>query len=278
MYILFDIGGTNMRVACSIDGKKLTASTVRPTPKNFELAMKQFKEIVIELSKGKKIVAGGGGIAGTFDKKKEVLVNAPNLTNWVGKPIKKTIKQILKAPVFLENDTAVIALGEAVYGAGKGYKIVSYLTVSTGVGGARIINKEFDKTVYGFEPGHQIIDAGKSLCDRCNGAYDLEDYISGTGLASRYNMKAQDIKDPKIWDEIAYFLAIGLHNTILHWSPEIVILGGAMMRDIKIVEVKKHLKKILKIYPNIPVIKEMALGNNSGFYGALYMIKKIYKK
>jgi glucokinase len=50
-------------------------------------------------------------------------------------------------------------LGEAVFGAGKGREIVVYMTISTGVGGARIVGGKIDASAMGFEPGHQIIDA-----------------------------------------------------------------------------------------------------------------------
>ena len=63
----------------------------------------------------------------------------------------------------IANDTAVVGLGEAHRGAGIGYNIVTYITVSTGVGGTRIVDGRIDRRIYGFEPGHQTIDIDNSV-------------------------------------------------------------------------------------------------------------------
>ena len=87
-----------------------------------------------------------------------MLVNAPHLPGWIRKPFSERLKAELACPVFLENDSAIVALGEAHHGAGKGDDIMAYLTVSTGMGGARIVHGAIDVNVFGFEPGHQYID------------------------------------------------------------------------------------------------------------------------
>ena len=32
-----------------------------------------------------------------------------------------------------------------------------------------------------------------------------------------------------IWDQLAYYLAHGLRNSILYWSPDVIVLGGSMI-------------------------------------------------
>ena len=49
---------------------------------------------------------------------------------------------LVGAPVFLENDANVAALGEAVYGAGKGYELALYVTIGSGIGGGLVIKNE----------------------------------------------------------------------------------------------------------------------------------------
>lgn len=93
--------------------------------------------------------------------------------------------------MFLANDADLVGLGEAVYGAGKGYKVVAYFTVSTGVGGARIVNKRIDKGVFSFEPGWQYVyGQGLNSCNRQ--MYDfLEFFVSGTALAKLTTVQQQ---------------------------------------------------------------------------------------
>ncbi len=45
-------------------------------------------------------------------------------------------------PSSFDNDANTAALGEYVYGAGRGYKNIVYVTVSTGIGGGIILNGE----------------------------------------------------------------------------------------------------------------------------------------
>lgn len=273
MYLIFDIGGTKTRIAVSENGKIFRSVKIIPTPKNFFEGIKTIKKFGLELSRGNKIKAVCGGVAGALNSEKNFLVGGPNISRWIKKPLKKELKKAFRAPVFLENDAALAGLGEAHFGAGKNKKIVAYITVSTGVGGARIVNGEIDANFLGFEPGHQIIDAGRCLCKKCKGGY-LLNHISGSALKKHFNKNPKEIYDKKIKDDLARWLAIGLNNSIVHWSPEIVILGGSVMNIIPLDRVRKHLKKSLKIFPIIPQIKKAALGDLGGLYGALVLLKQ----
>jgi len=270
MFALFDIGGTKTRVSISEDGVTLGESKIFDTPENFEVGIKRLKEAIIELAGDRKIEVCAGGIAGPLDEEKGSLIGGPNLNGWIGRPLKKRLQEVLNTRVFIENDSSMVALGEAVHGAGKGYDIVAYITISTGVGGSRIVDGKIDESSIGFEPGHQIIDADKTLCPDCDGN-DLESYISGSAIEKRYRKKPYDITDEKFWNEIAKFLAYGLNNVTVHWSPDVIVLGGSMMKvpGIKVSEVDAHLKDILKIFPLPPVIKKAELGAVGGLYGAL---------
>jgi predicted NBD/HSP70 family sugar kinase len=278
MYILFDIGGTNMRVALSRDGETFEEPRIIPTPKDFDAGMHAIKGLVEEVSGGAPITASGGGIAGTLSCDRSTFLNGPHLLGWNGKPIKQALEDAIGAPVYLENDTAIVGLGEAVAGAGKDHHIVAYVTISTGVGGVRIVNKTIDISTMGFEPGHQIIDAGGALHQTSVGGngIDLEGYISGTAISERYHKKPYEILEAEFWDEMARLLAYGLNNTIVHWSPDIVVIGGSMMNKIGIPidRVRAHLKGILHIYPELPKIEHSLLADIGGIHGALAYIKQ----
>lgn len=271
MYLVFDIGGTNMRIATSVDGKILSATKTVPTPRDFKQGIQTLKQVADELSGGQKIEAVAGGVAGPLDKDKTMLVKSPHIGGWVNKPFKQGLEKALSVPIHLENDADLATLGEATFGAGVGKSIVVYLTISTGVGGGRVVNKKIDENSLGFEPGHQIIVPDGKPCN-CGGKGHLESYVSGSGLERIYGKKAEDITDPQIWDQVAKYLAIGLNNTIVHWSPDIVILGGSVMKSIQINQVKKHLQDALTIFPTCPEIAPSALGDSAGLYGALHLL------
>jgi predicted NBD/HSP70 family sugar kinase len=153
------------------------------------------------------------------------------------------------------------------------------MTVSTGVGGVRIVDGEIDKSAMGFEPGHQIIDADGTLCPECKSVPGyLERYVSGSAIEMRHGKKAYEIDDPGVWDEAARFLAYGLNNTIVHWSPDVVILGGSVTGKIPLDKVRVYLADILKIFPEPPLIRKAVLGDFGGLYGALHFLNEKKRK
>ena len=272
MYLLFDIGGTKTRIAVSKNGKSFVKQKTFLTPKKFNDGIAAIKKTAEELSAGQKIKSVCGGVAGPLDRKKEFLT-AANMRDWTNKPLKKRLEKIFSAPVFLENDAALAGLGEVHFGAAKNKKIVAYITVSTGVGGSRIVDGKIDANFLGFEPGYQIIDACGQICKKCDNGH-LLDHISGDALKKHFGAEPKKIFDPKINNDLAWWLAVGLNNSIVHWSPEIVVLGGSVMNIIPLDRVRQYLKNFLKIFPVAPKIKKAALGDLGGLYGALVLLKQ----
>lgn len=268
MYILFDIGGTHLRVAYSATGDKLDVIKTVDTPRLYADGLKQFFDIVRNISHGNvgRDTIFAGGIAGPLDKHKTKLVGGANLLDWVGRPFTTDISREFGAAVHLQNDAAIVGLGEAVHGAGRHFPIVMYITVSTGVGGARIVHGRIDESAEGFEPGNQIVDAGRTL----------QDYISGKALERRTGRQPKQVHDPAVWDDLARVLAIGLNNDIVHWSPDVVVLGGSMITGtpaIPLDATARYLSEFLKVYPVLPAIKKAELGDHGGLYGALEYAK-----
>lgn len=263
MYLVFDIGGTNTRLAVSEDGVSFGSPKRILTPKDFEEGVRQIAYIARELANGRTIEAMAGGVAGPLNREKTMLVNSPHLAEWVDKPLAEKLSQAINAPVYLENDTALVGLGEAIAGAGRGYGIVAYITVSTGVGGVRIVDNTIDRSARGFEIGHQIIDTeGKTL----------EEQISGSAFEKRYAKKPYEVTDANVWEEAARVLAVGINNTIVYWSPDIVVLGGSMITGspaISFERTQEHLRSMMHIFPHLPDMRKAALGDVGGLHGAL---------
>lgn len=273
MYLIFDVGGTKMRLASSFDGENFHDIKIFQTPQDYKKAIDIISDFVAKSSDSSR---NGNllccGLPGVFDRGKNMLVTAPNLPYWIAKPVKSDLQEITKAQVFLENDAALAGLGEAIKGAGTGSKIVAFLAIGTGVGGARIVDGEIDASVYGFEPGHQIINADVAIAGRMA---DWESLVSGVGIQTRYGKKAEEIKDRETWAEIEKFVAIGLTNTILHWSPDLVIMGGGLMQSefISLERIRKNISDVLKVFPSIPEIRKGKLGDEAGPRGGLIYLK-----
>ncbi len=260
MYILLDIGGTNTRIAFSKTGEKIDEIVRLKTLSNFDDALREVEMLIKERLEG-SILGVGVGIAGPLDKEHTKTVNAPNLPLWNDKPLKLRLEEITQAPVVLDNDCVLAGIGEAQYGAGKGDSIVVYMTISTGVGGARIVNGMPDVSAHGFEPGHQILVVnGENI--------SLEKLVSGTALEKRYGKKAEDIEDERVWQEVVRYLSVGLNNTLVYWSPDKIVLGGSVMNKISLDLLEQKFKETVFIFPEVPPIEKAVL-DEPVLWGAL---------
>lgn len=266
MYILFDIGGTKTRIAQARSLDSFDTPVIYPTPQTYEEGIAKLKETILSISQGQKIDAIVGGIAGPFSQKSRMLVQSLHLPDWVEKPLVSELETSFQTKVYIDNDSAMVGLGEAVHGAGRGFPIVAYITVSTGVGGARIVNGAIDERSVGFEPGKQIMDEEE---------HTLESLISGRAIEIQTGQKPENITDQDFWDSIAKILARGLNNIIVDWSPDVVVLGGSMMNivGISVPKTEEYVKEILTSYQEIPPLKKSELGDLGGLSGALAYLK-----
>jgi len=284
MYLLFDIGGTNTRLGYSKNGEDLGNVEKVKTPENIEDLIDIFKDYVKKISKSSpKIIAGG--CPGTINEDKKIIEMYRNFPNWEKKPIGQLLNNSFGSQVYLKNDADLAGLGEAVYGAGRGFPIVAYITISTGVGGVRIVDERIDTAVYGMEPGYQIIDVDGSVDvkflaagNRYNNHYGyLQRLVSGKDLMDRFGKPAENIEETAVWEEITKYLSAGLINTIVHWSPNVVVLGGGIMKSpyLSLEKIAKYLEEMNEVFPKLPGIKKAELGDKAGLYGALAYIKKL---
>jgi len=276
-YILFDIGGSKTRVAVSEDLQTITGSTRFNTPAKFSEGIKKITQEAVKLAGDSRVRGVAGGIRGVLDDERICIVNDPggHLSSWVDEPLAEKLKKELGAEVYLENDAALVGMGEAVYGAGQGHEIVVYHTVSTGVGGAKIEDGMIDSYTHGFEPGHQILDIDHTILGE---GIDptLENLISGTAVEKRMGMKPYDIpQGDAIWDQLAMYLAQGLRNSVLYWSPDAIVLGGSMrVGDPRILlnDIIKHTNEALGDVVEAPLILDATLGDDGGLYGAMALL------
>lgn len=260
-HIIFDIGGTKMRVARRIDNSTFSEPKKIATPQNGQEGISALLELAHEVGGGEPIESMSGGIAAVFEG--ERIVNSSNLAGWVGVDFGEISKEA-GFRVTVKNDAAVVGLGEVHHGSGRGRTIAVYITVSTGVGGARMVDGNIDASTFGFEPGHQILDI--------DGLRTLEDLVSGKSFEARFGKKPYEVTESEVWEEAAKNLAIGLHNITVHWSPEVIILGGPMMIGdpaIPIEHVRDYFKEISTIFTKLPEIEPASLEDNGGLYGAL---------
>src|ERR1700686_5409870 len=123
---------------------------------------------------------------GPLDPNTGVVINPPNLPCWRNFPLSLKVSEAYGLPVKVDNDGNAAALAEALWGAGRGYRNVFYVTIGTGIGTGIV----FDRRIYhgrtgaAGEGGHMSIDYRGPRCG-CGKLGCIEAFASGPAIARR---------------------------------------------------------------------------------------------
>lgn len=271
MYLLGDIGGTKTRLIFCQSIKDLEKRNLKifATPQNYKEFLNLLTNFTKEhsqfLKKTRKVVLG---FAGMFDNKKEKLIYAPNLKDFENRNLKKDLEKILNAEVILENDAVLAGIGEAKFGAGKSFDVFGYITLSTGVGGAKIVGSQQFVTninTFGFEPGHSFLLINDFL-------FEVEELLGGENIKKVFGQRPEEIKSKKFWDQYQKILAIFLINVSIFWSVDKIILGGSLVKKLSLKMIKLYIDKF-QPFPLKIQLRKSFLGDLAGIYGSLIKLK-----
>jgi glucokinase len=147
-------GGEELLLALDFGGTKISASLAarggsewlglrrRPSPAGADAASDYGTalELAGELLAGRRPAAIGVSFGGPVWAEEGRVKLSHHVPGWEGVPLAEKLRGDLGAPVVIENDGIIAALGEHRYGAGRGARSVLYLTVSTGVGGGLVLD------------------------------------------------------------------------------------------------------------------------------------------
>lgn len=304
-----DIGGTKIAVALQNLKKERIAYRNFPmlTQLGPHLVLENISNCISEMlsETQTELSAVGIGSPGPIDIENGLVVAPTNLPKWRDFPIVGLVQKNFGVGVAFDNDANAAALGEFHDGAGRGFRDVLYVTISTGIGGAIICEGRIHHGVGASagEIGHAIVQPDGFLC-RCGTRGCLETIASGTHIARRAKEKLaetgasfngagnEDITaktiveavkkgEPlaiEIWDETIKFLAIGIGNAITTIAPQAVILGGGISAagDVLFEPLKKYLAQNVRMLPIEKVkILPASLGGESGVCGALILAQQV---
>lgn len=243
-----------------------------------------------------KIKCMGVGAPGPLRIDRGQIICTPNLP-FKNFDIVTPLKVYFKMPVFLDNDGNVAAVGEYMFGAGKGTKSMVFITVSTGIGSGAVLNGHIYRgnTKNAMEIGHMTLEPKGPLCN-CGNFGCAEVMASGTAIArqgkeavesgcettlSLYeNITSRDVfKEAESGDAISLsivntsltYLGICVANIITCLDPEMVVIGGGVSMAGRIVfdkvneVVKKRCFNVLS--ENVKIVPAF-LGKDAGVIGA----------
>jgi predicted NBD/HSP70 family sugar kinase len=265
--LVFDVGGTNTRLALAESGALKDVVRV-PTDRGVD-GLAKFVRAIKDVVGDGQLTAVAGGLPVQLAGEDGEVVLASYLPGWLGKTVVAQLRDELGCPVYVANDTALCGLGECTAGAGTRAGVMAYYTVSTGVNGVRLVDGKVDSTVGRYELGKQIV--GYSGQERRS----LESLVGGAALEKRLGKAPHDVRQPEVWRELERYLAAGLYNTALYWNPSVIVLGGPMMRDIELERVADELKQFPAVLAEWPQLVAAALHDEAGLYGALAWLEQL---
>ena len=185
-----DLGGTNLRIAAvSIEGPLLekitlgTQMTLGPDHLVDEMCG-GIQRLITQYQRGGSFLGTGLGIPGAIDLDTGTIRKSANLPGWSGYPVRAAIERRLGgAPVFLDNDGNVAALGEKWLGAGRNVSSMAMITLGTGIGGGIVLDGKIWHGMNGLsgEFGHNAVELEGVPCG-CGSHGCAERYASGSAL------------------------------------------------------------------------------------------------
>ena len=297
MQIGFDVGATKIEsVILDEQGNEKHRERV-DCPKNYDSIIEQIKKIVSDIEKKlQKTLPLGVCHPGVHSPQSGLVKNAPNCIWIEKKPFQKDLREALGREVFCENDANCFALSEAIDGAGKHYKIVYGIILGSGAGGGLVIDKQIVNGPNGIagEWGHNQLPYMAAKKEELNTTSlresEIESFISGLGLAKKYNKKYKknlkakeifdlyrkhDIEADKFIDEFKINLAMSLSTIINILDPDAFVFGGGVSNSIDFFnEIQTLVKKYVIGREYDGVFLKPKFGDASGVRGAARLGRK----
>ncbi len=133
-----------------------------------------------------QLTAVGVSFGGPVDATRGVVRLSHHVPGWEETPLAARLQAELGAPVAVDNDANVAALGEWTFGAGQGCTSLLYVTVSTGIGGGWVLAGRIWGGADGMagEIGHVVVRPGGVPCV-CGKNGCLEAEACGWGIAAK---------------------------------------------------------------------------------------------
>jgi glucokinase len=303
-----DIGGTHFRTGLFDEqGRRLLVlegDTDRVAGRDWMLSQLAARCRELMAQTDAPVKACGLSFGGPVDFRHQSVISV-HASGWKGFELGKWMEQSLGIPCRLDNDANAGALGEYHYGAGRGTKMMVYITISTGIGSGIVYEGKLlrGKDCMAGEIGHIPVSDSGARCS-CGGRGCLESFSSASAIETRAREWAErrperaarmvelsggpeitakslmqaaaegDVAATHILRETTRWLARGLLMVIRMLNPDVIVLGGGVAQSGVLLLDTLHSFLDEFASPTITYSTEIvtaALGNYSPLYGAAAM-------
>lgn len=229
-----------------------------------------------------------------------MVMSPPIMPGWDRFPIRTRLEKLWKVPVTLNNDANFGALGEWVFGAGRGEKNLAFIKVGSGIGAGLILHQQIFGGTTGSagEIGHLTIDENGPLCT-CGNHGCLEAFAGGRAIeiqaqkwvesgkrtllsdSASKTISVRDVAEAarrgdlaaqEILNRSGTFIGIAVAGLINLINPSVVIIGGgvAEVGDLLTAPIRKMVReRSLRAAEHTVKITTAMLGRRSTLIGAM---------
>jgi glucokinase len=269
--LAIDIGGTKFSLAV-FEGERIVERESHATDPSI---LNHIATIIEKWKSRYRFDRCGIGFGGPVDFVRQRVVLSTHVAGWNDFDLPGYLTKLLDFVPVMDNDANVGALGEALYGAGRGYRPLFYMTLSTGIGGGIITSADAiyrGADSYAGEIGHMTIrpDGPECLC----GAHGcLERMCCGLWLERDHGRPATELlRDPAFVEHYVVDLAMGLKAAIMLLNPARIVIGGGISKagDRLFVPLRAELGRQITAWSRARIdVVAAELGDDSVLYGAM---------
>ena len=311
--LVADLGATSIDVAVTdLDGRILghrdEPADVSAGP---ERCLTRIEELFDELTPAtrdlpRRLWGIGIGVPGPVEFRSGRPVSPPIMPGWDGYPVRERLAERYGAPVWVDNDVNILALGEWRSGIAVGHDNVVVVKIGTGIGAGIVSNGRIHRGTQGAagDVGHiQVVDSASVVC-RCGNVGCLEALAGGAALArdgeaaarsgrsdrlrvaleQHGRVSAEDVaRAASFGDPVAVGLlqaaghrvGLVLASVVNFFNPSLVVVGGGVAQsgDQLLAAIRETVyRRSLPLATRDLVVQRSSLGALAGVIGASAMV------
>jgi len=309
-----DIGRNSIKtILMDLDANKLSSNIVKtgdakPEKKVIDKIINSIETVIKRSNVDKEKILGiGVGMPGLLDLENGVVLFSPDF-DWEEVQLVNPIREYFNLPIYIENSTRAIAMGEKWFGIGAMSNNFVCVNLGHGIGSAVVIDGEVYHGSSGSsgELGHITLEKDGPKCE-CGNIGCLEALASAnaitktakniilngvdTLIVSECNGNIEELEAKTVFDaakkgdkvakeiieNAINYIGIGLANFINIIDPELIILTGGVVNagDILIEGIKKVVQERQMKYAGRKLkIKKSNFGSDSTAVGAASLVLK----
>jgi glucokinase-like ROK family protein len=209
-FVGIDIGATSIDVAIMDGELNLLGHAAQPTDVRAgpTVVLDQVLELVTKVraehSGPTEDLSGiGVGVPGPVSQETGALVAPPIMPGWSEFPIRDRLGAALGAPVMVDNDVNIMALGELHAGTARSVRDLLFVKVGTGIGCGIVVGGKIYRGVTGSagDIGHIQVDETGPACT-CGNIGCLEACFSGAALAREAEAAARSGRSARLAERL----------------------------------------------------------------------------